>query len=260
MEIIWTRNKTIGSIVILVLVVAGLLAKWVFFPSVDDKFFQLDYGRLQTAPAGLLVFRPTHYADSRRSGCFSSWIRSGTGPGVPRFLGRNCTVEQIIPTAYQAAPSRVVFPEKPLTNRFDVLVTVRDKPAEKLQAALARKTGCTAHWKERETEVLELRVVGIKPAGLKPSEGQNGKSEFRSGKMHLTHAQVGQMVWMLESLLKKPVQDKTGLTGFYDYSFPWDWRGIEPPDLDKVKGWLAELGLSLRPETDIMSMLVVEQK
>ena len=262
MEVIWTRNKTTGSIILLTLLVMGLVVKWIFFPSVDDKFFQLDYGRLQTAPSGLFVFRATHFGDSRRSGCFTAWNRDGggSGPGLPRFLGRNVTLEQIIPAAYQVQPSRVVFPENMPTNRFDLLVTVRKEPAEKLKAIVKRKFGYTAQWKEVETEVLEIRIVRHNAPGLRPSGDASSSTQFRSGKRYLTHAPVGQLVWILESFLKVPVVDKTGLTGFYDYSFPWDWRGIENPDLATVNGWLAELGLTLRPEPEIMTMMVVKKE
>lgn len=260
MVIIWTRNKTIGSIIVLVLLVTGLLAKWIFFPSVDDKFFQLDHGRLQTAPSGVFILRKTTFGESRQSGCMSAWSHSQGGQGVPRFLARNATLEEIIPAAFQAAPSRVVFPKNLSTNRYDILLTIGDKPMEKLQAALKSKLGCTASWQERETEVYELKVHGVSPSGMKPNKSGSGRSEFKNGKMHFTHAQAGQLTWMIESLLKKPVQDKTGLSGYYDYSFPWDWRNRGQADLATVQGWVAELGLTLRPKLEFTSMLVVEQK
>jgi uncharacterized protein (TIGR03435 family) len=255
MTLIWTRTKTIATIGVALLLGVGFVVKAVYFPSVDDKFFQLDYRRLQSAPANVFIFRPTHFPDNPRSGCIIA-----SANYVPRMVGRNVALPQIMAMAYQCPLSRLVLPTSVPTNHFDFLVTVRNKPVERLQAVVQDKLGYVAHWQERYTEVLRIKVTHTAP-GLRPSGSATAPGiRFKEGRYYFTQMPVGQLVGFLEGALKKPVQDKTGLTGNYDFSILWNWRGSDFMDEKSIRSTLGELGLTLKSENDAIQMMVVERK
>lgn len=259
MEITWTRTKTIVTVSVLALLALGVAVKKIYFPTVDEKYFQLDYQRLQHAPANIFILRPTHFAESRRTGYMSASASYEPGKYLPRLLGRNVTLAQIIAAAYQCPQSRVVLPWDAPTNHFDFLDTLSKQPAERLQAAVKRKFGCVAGWKDHETEVWQLKVQTPDAPGLHASSADRGNVQFKNGRIYFTHMAVGQLSGLLESALKKPVQDQTGLTGFYDFSVAWSWRGSNAMDVQAVKNALAELGLTLDDDTGLMQMMVVER-
>jgi uncharacterized protein (TIGR03435 family) len=254
------KNKVIViSAVAVLLLGAAFLIHHRFF-RVDEKFFQLDYQRLQTAPGNVMIFRDTHFPESRRSGCFTAWMQSKPGEEQSvRYLGRNVGLDQIMPLAYQCQPSRVVMPPIAPTNHFDFLITRKAKAAELLQAAVKKKTGYVAEWKERETDVYLLKVKIPNSPGLRASTNQSGGINFKNGRLVFTHMQVSQLSSFVENGLKKPVQDQTGLTGYYDYSVAWNWRTQNSVDEVALKKSLAELGLGLEDGSDMMRMLVVQK-
>jgi uncharacterized protein (TIGR03435 family) len=262
MEIIWTKTKTLVAVGLLGLAGVVVLVKHFYFPSVDEQFFRLDSQRLERAPANVLILRSTRFPETRRSGAFWMRVRSPSGeydPAHIRLVGRNAPLLDIITTAFQCQPSRVVLPSPPDTNRYDCLVTVKKKPAERLQAAIKRKLGYTAQWQERDTEVLQIKVRVPNTLALKPGTPGRVENSFKNGRIEFHNAPVGVLTGLLEYALKQPVQDKTGLTGVYDFSIPWDWRrGETVPGETEIKKALNELGLSLVSETETMQMLVVE--
>jgi hypothetical protein len=190
---------------------AFLLAKHVWFPSVPNVWFQLDYQRLAKAPANVMIFRKT-LLESRRSGCLTAWM--GSKPGAPpliRYLGRNVPLAEIIPLAYQCQPSRVVMPPDAPTNHYDLLVTLKNQPAEHLQQAIRKKTGYVADWQERETKVWLLEVVN--PSAFHTSTNQSTNMRFKDGRYVCTHMQLSTLASLAENGLHRPVQDQSGLSG-----------------------------------------------
>ncbi len=254
-----TKTKLAAGIGIVLLIAGAFVVKKIYFPTVDESWFQLDYRRLQHAPGRIFILRPTHFIESRRSGCFSASASYDQGKYLPRFLGRNVGLDQIIALAYQCQPSRVVLPHDVTTNHFDFLITVRDKPAERFQTAVKKKLGYTAEWKQRETEVLQLKVSTSGTPGLHASTNNNGGINFKDNRLYFTHMPAAQLARMLENVLKKPVEDKTGLWGFYDFSIAWNWRGRNEVDEAALRNSISELGLSLESDTGTQRMLVVEK-
>jgi uncharacterized protein (TIGR03435 family) len=155
----------------------------------------------------------------------------------------------------------VLLPAGTPTNNFDFLVTVKNKPVQKFQAAIKKKLGYAARWQDQETDVLQIKVQIPNHSGLHPSASdQSGGSNFKGGKLHFQHAQVQQFIWMAERALQKPVQDKTGLTGYYDFAVTWDWRWWRSgSDVNEIKKSLSELGLALVSTTETMPMMTVER-
>lgn len=161
--------------------------------------------------------------------------------------------------AYGCDSSRIVLPIDATKDGFDFLVTA-DKPRERLQSALKKKLGYIAHRETRDVEVLQLVVKVPNAPGLKPGTVEPGRVDHNNGRLYHKYQPIAALVRYLEQMLKQPVRDKTGLTGFYDYSVDWNLhiRTGTPTQGDFAKS-LQAMGLALVPGRDQLDMLMVEQ-
>jgi len=252
----WTKTKGIVAGLAL-LAAAAIVGKWGISPSVKDSYFQMNYKRFQAVPKNLLVVRPTHYTTG--TGSFMANTSPKSGPNGLRMMGRNVSLEQVMAAAYGDSVSRVVPPiTKPKTN-FDYLVTVPSQPRERFQAAVKKKLGYTAHWEDRDTDVLLLETTTPDPPAFKLSMADHENVSFTNRTYQFTHMRPAFMLGLLESNFKQPVMDRTDLTNFYDFSVAVTWRGRNGPDQEALKTVLANLGLKLESATESTRMLVVEE-
>jgi uncharacterized protein (TIGR03435 family) len=256
-----TRTKTIALVSIAVLLIAAVVTvKMIFFPSVKDTWFQTNGQKLRQVPAGIVVVRPTHFPKSPTNGRASANVK-----GKGWLVGRNVSFQQLMATAYSYNPGRIVLPPSAPKNNFDFLVTALSEPNEHLQLAIRKKTGYTASVETRDTDVLALKVEDANSPGLKVSgDGEKEDGSVKNGRLYFTHMKLNVVTDGMESMLKTPVVDKTGLTNFYDFSLAWDpqtrrqiQNGTLDPDTGKkiLDGW----GLGLEPDTASIEMLVVKK-
>ena len=257
-------SRIVGASAIVLALVASVVAvKIVFFPSVNDKYFQIDPTRLRQVPAGLVVVRPTHFPDSaKRSsppGMMQIRVRDATW-----MVGRNISFQQLIATAYQYSPGRIALPSGAPKGNFDFLVTVPRDPEKRLQSVIRRKTGCIAQRETRDTDVLILTVENPYSPGLQVSTAAKDNITTKNNRLYFTHMRLNVVTDGMEQMLKLPVVDKTGLTNFYDFSLAWDrqmQQHLQNGTLDKETGRkiLADWGLGLEPDTASLEMLVVKK-
>jgi uncharacterized protein (TIGR03435 family) len=252
-----TRKVTAGVVGLSILAVA-VAVKLCFFPFIKDEYFKSSYRQFQKVPGNLLVVRKTHFSFPLSGTSFSSYVRSPSGEYVVRQMGRNVSLERVIATAYQCNPSQIISPSGKPSGNFDFLVTVPDKNNERFKAAVQEKLGYTAHWEKRDTDVFLLETKLPDPPGLKISTAVKGNITFKNGKYEFTHMPLASVMGFLESGLKQPVLDQTGLTNFYDFSV--DRGPVGPGGLDNktIEKNLDNLGLKLEPGNESVQMLVVE--
>ncbi len=260
-----TKTKTIVMVglVSLAAVAVGVAVKMIFFPSVDDKFFQINQARLRQAPPGLAIVRPTHFANSPGKSSPSGYTQTRV-KGAMWMVGRNLTFQQLFGIAYGCDPVRIVLPPNPPTGNFDFLVTMAKDPESRLQAAIKKKLGYMAQRETRDMDVLALKVTDPNSPGLKVSTAGSMDISPRNGRLYLTHLSMSNLENLLEQIFKKSMVDKTALTNFYDFSLVWDpqtQRQIEGGTIDHETGRkiLAEWGLGLEPDTASIEMLVVKK-
>jgi uncharacterized protein (TIGR03435 family) len=257
-----TRAKTI--VLMLVFVAAVVAVKMIFFPSVNEKYFETSAARLQQAPPGLVVVRPTHFADSaKRSSPQNQFGYAGVNR-TDSMVGINVAFQNLIAAAYNFNPGRVALPSGAPKGNFDYLVTVTKDAQASLQSAIRRKLGYTAHVETRETPVLALKVENPNLPGLKVSTATQEGQMQKNGRLYFTHVTLAVVKENLEQILKTPVVDKTGLTNFYDFSLIWDAQTAKhiqsgTLDIETGKIILAEWGLGLEPDTETIDMLLVEK-
>jgi uncharacterized protein (TIGR03435 family) len=253
----------LSSVLVLMLVAAVVAVKMIFFPSVNDRFFQSNPQRLQQAPPGLVIVRPTHFPDSPKKSSPPGTMQTNV-KGVQWMVGRNVTLQQLIATAYSYNPGRIALPPNPPKGNYDYLVTVPKDPEARLQSAIRRKLGYTAQPEIHDTSVLALKVENPNSPGLKVSTAAREDVSPKNGRLYFTHMRLTVVTDGLEGMLKMPVVDKTGLTNFYDFSLVWDTqtaKQIQSGTLDNETGRkiLAEWGLGLEPDTASIEMLVVKK-
>ena len=119
-----TKTMVLVSVLVLVLVAAVVAVKMIFFPSINDKFFQVrNNAVLRQASPGLVIVRPTHFPKPPTNGIAAEVVK-----GSPWIVGRNVTFQQLVAEAYNYNPGRISLPVGLPKNNFDFLVTVPKDP------------------------------------------------------------------------------------------------------------------------------------
>jgi len=228
----------------------------IWFPTIKDIWFE-NARQLKLAPGRLIVVRPTHFPHAQTNQLIYVPFQKGN-----KLAGRNVTFQQLIGIVYSYNPGRVYLPPGTPANNFDILVTVPLYTArDRLKKIVLNQTGYSAAVENRDADVLALKVENSNPPNMTLSSDKERPNEnFKNGKLSLTHMKLQDITGGLESFMKTPVVDETGLSNYYDFTLDWK-QGMTPQqlsrdDLDKIiAGW----GLKLEPDTESIKMLVVKR-
>ena len=254
------RKKLFVVATVIALLGCVIAVKAMWFPTIKNVWFQLDNRQLAAAPGHLVVFRDTCLS-TRKSGTQAAFM--GYQPGtdhepILRYSGRNVPLQEIIPLAYQCQPSDIEMPFTIPTNRYDFLVTVAKQPRDRLRQAFEKKTGFTADWQEREADAWFLKVQN--PNVFQPSTNTESRIEMKNGRLVFMHMPINTVIGFMQQKAERPVEDKTELSGFYDFSISASWLNQEPKDEKELKPLLDELGLTMVEGTSTRRMLIVHRK
>jgi uncharacterized protein (TIGR03435 family) len=172
----------------------------------------------------------------------------------------------VLTTAYNITTLQIVAPDWISNERYDLIAKVpagatKEQVGVMWQNLLKERFGMMLHHESREFQVDELTIAkgGLKmkatelpadaepftPDSLKP--GKNGALELNgsgavtmilvagpsgpSGKMTVKGLTLSDIAAKLSQQLRRPVIDKTGLTGKYDFVLEYtpDLSGLPPP-------------------------------
>ena len=136
-----------------------------------------------------------------------------------------------------------------------------------LQSLLADRFKLKVHHEMRQTQVYAV-LVGKDGPKFKQSApdakfsgfmGVNGRNE----NMTMTDATIDQIVHAIANFTDRPVVDKTGLSGIYDIKFEATPafridNNPDPHDISISDAVTEQLGLKLRPEKDMVDVVVVD--
>jgi len=139
----------------------------------------------------------------------------------------------------------------------------RDEQFRMLQPVLAERFHMKAHIEAREMQVYDLMVAksGTK---IKATAGEGGSNPrlAPTGNVKWANAPLTNFMWLLSAETGKPVLDKTGLTGKYDFTMEFEpaaRAGKEETGRPSVFTALEEqLGLKLVPSKELVEMLVID--
>jgi uncharacterized protein (TIGR03435 family) len=253
-------NRNLGIVLVCVglavMAATGVAVKMIWFPSVKDAWFLGNQRGLRTAPANLVFVRPTRFPNAPTNSVVYANVNNQM-----RIAGRNVSFQDLIAVAWQYNPGLIHLPDNAPKGNFDFIVCAPGLNRDRMEKLVQSKTGFSAQEETQDTDVLALKVVDPYTTNLTasaPNEKQN--VNFKKGRLYFTHTKLSDITSGLESVLKTPVEDETGLTNYYNFSLAWS-RNTRPDqltrdDIDKIVG---EWGLRFEPDTETIKMLVVKK-
>lgn len=230
-----------------------------FWLGLDRGNYQRYRGELRKAPHVLAV-RPTHF-DLNKNLARGIGIRYGPIDG--KLASLSVSFAELVCCAYNVAwdeelLTRMEMPDRwrqgQLTNRFDLIDTVRDPDAQWLQddarQLLRDQFGLAWHWEMRDTDVL---LVKVKDPALLASKQLTDFSTSRS---------IPEAVSSWANFFGRTVIDETGLTNRYDKGLddiPAAYHADRTKDLGANNAFLAGYGLELVPARRPLEWLAMDQ-
>jgi len=141
-----------------------------------------------------------------------------------------------------------------------------DQKVGMLQQALVERFHLKSHTETRELPAYDLVIAkgGAKLKEAAPDEASKGSWQFGApnGEVKWVSSPAGPMIWFLSKETGKPVVDKTGLAGKYDFTLEFEpaaRAGKEDSGKPSVFTALEEqLGLKLVPAKEPVDVLVVD--
>ena len=212
---------------------------------VDLRFWQVDAAALDKIPP-VLILRQTRFARAGGS------ARQGN-----KILSKDIRVNELLEYAYHVSPSRMVLPRQLPREHFDLLLTLKERPLEALQAELRKRFGLTTHRETQEMDVLLLRVRNAHAPGLQVNAGARGSLSGNAHELTAENATIAELARNLEWRFGEAVVDQTGLTDHYDLRMKWEEREGESTRDAYQRAMVEQLGLELVPGREAIEMLMV---
>ena len=157
----------------------------------------------------------------------------------------------------------VVTPPEMPGGFYDYIANLPSGSREGLQAMAGQKFNLTGRFETRELDVLLLKVNRPNAPGLNPSTNASTQMELtkiRNGMSLYRNRSMSDLASVLESSLRFPVVDQTGMNGRFNFDLPTE--GLDNPDarLKKIRPYLFEqLGLTLEPGRQLHEVFVIEK-
>jgi uncharacterized protein (TIGR03435 family) len=193
----------------------------------------------------------------------------------PRLTIENFRLSDLITYAYDIKDYELLGePHWADIDRYDVstkaegdAALTRDPARPMMQALLADRFQLKVHRETREMPVYALVVVKNGPKFKEGApDAQSLLTLGSKGKGLVMTVTKGSMAQLASQFSKRngvdrPVIDKTGLTGSYDYKLEWGDNGAVQADADVVSIFTAiqeQLGLKLEKTTAPIEVLIVD--
>ena len=201
----------------------------------------------------------------------------GFSSSGPRATWLVCTAYGLVIEAYGLKNYQVSFSslaQRPDENDYDIFAKAegdapltRNQFRQLLQQLLAERFSLKTHHQMKEMPVYAL-VIGKGGPKFKESAadaqfsgfgGVNGRNQY----MKCTKADMEHLADTIQGFADRPVMDRTGLKGYYDWRVEAtsQFRINNNPDLNDISIFTAvqdQLGLKLEPAKEMIEILVVD--
>jgi bla regulator protein BlaR1 len=175
-------------------------------------------------------------------------------------------------------------PEDPFKMNEDQLKTLQEQTRERIRSLLAERFQLTIHRETKDQSVYALVVAkgGPKLQQSEVKEGTGSRAMMRMGRGQLSGQgiQMQGLVQVFSNQLGRPVIDRTGLKGNFDFKLEWTpdpgqsgggpFGGAPPPGVDAppppdpngpsiFTALQEQLGLRLESQKGPVEMLVIDK-
>jgi uncharacterized protein (TIGR03435 family) len=187
----------------------------------------------------------------------------------------NQTLVKMVMFAYAVQQSQVAGePEWASTVRYDIsgVPNVEGAPnikqiQEMIQKLLSDRFGLVFHRETRELPVYAISVAkgGAKLTSAAAPNGVSGESGLQHGTeltMRFTNSSIADLALNMQLVVDRPIVDRTGLPGRYDFKLRYTLDETRPTDPDAPPGLFTaiqeQLGLKLEAVKAPTQVLVVD--
>ncbi|HEX7286809.1 MAG TPA: M56 family metallopeptidase [Candidatus Angelobacter sp.] len=182
----------------------------------------------------------------------------------------NVSLLELVKFAYHLNDSQISgAPSWASSNLYDISIRTRESASDgqvalALQNLLTDRFKLAVHRAANEVPAYELVVGkdGPKLTEVQREKGQLGNMSMQPGQWIARGMKMGSLVGLLERQTGRPVIDKTGLNGTYDFTLTVpNWTGpartseAATPLLQAVS---EQLGLELNSQTSLVETLVID--
>jgi uncharacterized protein (TIGR03435 family) len=185
----------------------------------------------------------------------------------PTFIANGYSLKRLILHAYDLQEFQVTGgPGWVGTDGFDIAAKVLegddssvDANRTRLRALLTERFGLVVH---RETRQATTLVLEFNKGGSKLIPHREGEPERTSSGVQqviATGAEMGELARILSARLARPVVDKTGLSGKFDFTLQWDMNSDKGNGPSVFTALGEQLGLRLESEKGPIEVLVVDR-
>jgi bla regulator protein blaR1 len=183
----------------------------------------------------------------------------------------NVSLKQILQFAYGINEAQISGgPEWLASDLYDINIKTKEPVGDQqfklqLQKLLADRFKLAVHRELKEMPVYELRVGrdGSKLTEVQPDKAKLSKMTMNDPPGHFAaeRTKIKTLAGVLETQTGRPVVDKTGLNGVYDFTLTVrDWKGFQVPEsvASLLTALPEQLGLELHPQTNLVAMLIID--
>ena len=210
-------------------------------------------------PLFQVLLRPSSFEND---GSSSSSGPSETGPAGKMYFAetKGVSLLSLAYWAYRTTEMRLVTNAALPEGKFDVLINVPHAASEKIPELLSDTLETTFGLRGRkETRDVDVYELTAKESKLEETVSTGGSSASSGpGRMSAVNTPIKGLARSLESQLKKPVLDKTGLTNRYDLQLKWKQEGREVVPEVLIEAVRNQLGLELTPAKRPVELVVLE--
>jgi uncharacterized protein (TIGR03435 family) len=193
---------------------------------------------------------------------YTSWSPYGTN----RYAASNATLEGLVQLAYGISREQISGIEKLGSEHYEISVKAEDgvlltldQLQPRFRRLLEERFKLAAHRGQKEYDGYALSVAKGGPR-LKPTAGSSENGMIYPGGMRILNSTLAAFAGSLRSPAGRPVIDKTGITGNYDFTLSYARDGDTDSPLPSLFTALQEqYGLRLEKAKVPLEILVIDR-